>query len=127
MDGGFNHVGVGVGDINAAIGFYRDAFGCRALRAPFEVTGEAREGEEARNVLSSRPFKRMLLAHLVAPDGVGIELFQLIDPPYERRNSELEYWEERHVSFLHDRAEHRRDAEQNCRSRWPADQPELAS
>ena len=92
MENSFNHIGIGVGDINAAIGFYSDAFGCRVLRDAFEVTGEGLEGEEARDVLGSRPFKRMIMAHLAAPDGVGIELFQLIDPPHERRNPELEYW-----------------------------------
>ena len=127
MDGGFNHVGVGVGDINAAIGFYRDAFGCRVLRAPFEVTGEGPEGEEARNVLSSRPFKRMLLAHLVAPDGVGIELFQLIDPPYERRDPELEYWKSGTFHFCMTARNIDETLNRNRRSRWPADQPELAS
>ena len=92
MHNGFNHVGIGVGDIHAAIAFYRDAFGCRVLRDPFEVTAEGPGGEEAIDVLGSRPFKRMVMAHLAAPDGVGIELFQLIDPPHERRDPELEYW-----------------------------------
>jgi catechol 2,3-dioxygenase-like lactoylglutathione lyase family enzyme len=92
MDNGFNHVGVGVGDIVAAIGFYCEAFGCRVLRQASEVTGEGPEGEEARDVFSSRPLKKMMMAQLAAPDGVGIELFQLIDPPHEHRQPELEYW-----------------------------------
>jgi hypothetical protein len=32
------------------------------------------------------------MAKLALPDGRGIELFQLIDPPYERRQPELQYW-----------------------------------
>jgi catechol 2,3-dioxygenase-like lactoylglutathione lyase family enzyme len=81
MDGAFNHVGVGVGDIHAAIAFYRSAFGCRVLCDAFEVGADGPGGEEAKDVLGSRPFKRMLIAHLASPGGVGIELFQLIDPP----------------------------------------------
>jgi predicted enzyme related to lactoylglutathione lyase len=34
----------------------------------------------------------MTMAQLALPDGVGIELFQLIDPPHEHRQPELEYW-----------------------------------
>src|SRR5262245_48085655 len=92
MNNGFNHVGIGVGDIQAAVAFYRDAFGCRVLRDVFEVTADGTDGEEAKDVLSSRPFKRMMMAHLATNDGVGVELFQLIDPPHERRQPELEYW-----------------------------------
>ena len=89
---GFNHIGVGVGDIDAGITFYRDVLGCRILRGPFEVTADGPEGEEAVDVLGTRPFNRMRMAHLATPDDVGIELFQLIDPPHERREPELEYW-----------------------------------
>ncbi len=92
MDCGFNHVGIGVGDIDAAVSFYRDAFDCRVLREPVEITADGPEGEEARDVLGSRPFRRMKIAHLATPDGVGLELFQLIDPPHERRDPDLEYW-----------------------------------
>jgi hypothetical protein len=35
----------------------------------------------------------MIMAKLALPDGRGIELFQLIDPPYERRQPDLQYWE----------------------------------
>lgn len=88
----FNHVGIGVGDIEAAISFYRQAFGCTLLREASEVSADGPDGEEACDVLSSRPFRRMLIAHLVTADGIGLELFQLLDPPHERRDPALEYW-----------------------------------
>jgi hypothetical protein len=34
----------------------------------------------------------MLLAHMVSVNGVGLELFQLLDPPHERREPSLEDW-----------------------------------
>lgn len=92
MTNGFNHVGVGVADIDTAIGFYRSVFGCRVLRGKFEVRSDGPDGEEAVDVLSSRPFRRMFLAHMATGDGVGIELFQLVDPPHEPRDPPLEYW-----------------------------------
>ncbi|MDE0733992.1 MAG: VOC family protein [Gammaproteobacteria bacterium] len=88
----FNHVGIGVGNIQRAVNFYRDAFGCRLLGEVFEVTSDGPNGEEAVDVLSSRPFRSMQMANLVTIDGIGLEIFQLIDPPYETRIPALEYW-----------------------------------
>lgn len=34
----------------------------------------------------------MLQAHMVAANGFGLELFQLLDPPHQRREHPLEYW-----------------------------------
>ena len=87
-----NHVGVGVADVDQATIFYRAVFGCRVLRPPFEVRGDGPNGAQPRDVLKPPTFKRMRMAHLVAANGIGIELFQLIDPPYVRREPPLEYW-----------------------------------
>ena len=88
----FNHVGIGVGDIHRAVAFYRDAFGCRLLGDVFCVTSDGPGGEEAVDVLSSRPFRSMKMANLATIDGFGFELFQLLDPPHEPRDPPLEYW-----------------------------------
>ena len=37
-------------------------------------------------------FRAMLQAHMVTANGLGIELFQLLDPAHERRKRSLEYW-----------------------------------
>ena len=88
----FNHVGIGVGDIDHAMAFYRDAFGCQVLGDVFDVTSEGPDGEEAMDMLGSRPFRLMKMANLATIDGIGFELFQLIDPPHEPRDPPLEYW-----------------------------------
>ncbi len=88
----FNHVGVGVADIEAAVAWYGKVFGLRLVRGPFEVRSDMEPGgEQARDVLGPH-FRRMRMAHMTTADGVGIELFQLIDPPHERREPTLEYW-----------------------------------
>ncbi len=92
MANSFNHIGIGVGDIKRAVGFYEAAFGCRLLSQVFDVTADGPDGDEAVDVLSSRPFRSMRMANLVTIDGIGFELFQLIDPPHERREPALEYW-----------------------------------
>ena len=33
-----------------------------------------------------------VLVHMAAANGFGLELFQLLDPPHERRERSLEYW-----------------------------------
>jgi hypothetical protein len=39
-----------------------------------------------------KDFRHMRQAHLVSINGVGIELFHLIDPPHERRIPSLQFW-----------------------------------
>ena len=92
MKATFNHVGIGVGDINAAVAFYCGAFGCRLVGGILEIGRDGPQGAKAVDVLSSRPFHRMKVAKLIMSDGVGIELFELLDPPHEAREPKLEYW-----------------------------------
>jgi catechol 2,3-dioxygenase-like lactoylglutathione lyase family enzyme len=89
----FNHVGVGVSDLDQAIEWYQAVFGFVLLRPPFEVRAldGSYSGEQAANVLGES-FGRMRQAHLTTANGVGFELFQLIDPPHERRATSLEFW-----------------------------------
>ena len=88
----FNHVGIGVADVDAAVGWYARVFGLELVRGPFEVRADLEPGGgQARDVLGP-DFRRMRMAHMATGDGVGIELFQLIDPPHERREPALEFW-----------------------------------
>src|SRR5260221_7374021 len=82
----FNHVGVGVADLDQAIKWYQEVFGFVLLRAPFEVRAAdgSYSGEQAADVLG-KSFLCMRQAHLTTANGAGFELFQLIDPPHERR------------------------------------------
>src|SRR6201982_679858 len=87
-----NHVGAGVANIERAIRGYREVLVFTLLKGPTEVpAGSGYRANEARDVLG-QDFKAMLLAHMVSINGVGIELFQLLDPPHERREPSLEYW-----------------------------------
>jgi predicted enzyme related to lactoylglutathione lyase len=73
-----NHVGLTVPDIHAAIDWYGEAFGFRCIMGP-RALASAGHGEAAQ-VLGSR-FREAWQAHLLCGNGVGIELFQFIDPP----------------------------------------------
>jgi catechol 2,3-dioxygenase-like lactoylglutathione lyase family enzyme len=87
-----NHVGVGVSDIEKAIHWYQEILGFTVLKVPLEVRADqGYRGEEVHDVLGPE-FRSMLQAHLTTANGLGIELFQLLDPPHERRERSLEYW-----------------------------------
>jgi catechol 2,3-dioxygenase-like lactoylglutathione lyase family enzyme len=87
-----NHVGVGVADIERAIRWYQEVLGFTLLTGPMEVRATpGYPANEERDVLGQN-FNAMLLAHMVSVNGIGIELFQLLDPPHEKREPSLEYW-----------------------------------
>jgi predicted enzyme related to lactoylglutathione lyase len=73
-----NHVGLTVPDVHAAIDWYGDVFGFRCIMGP-RVLESAGHGE-ASAVFGPR-FRTAWQAHLLTGNGVGIELFQFIDPP----------------------------------------------
>ena len=88
----FNHIAVGVSDLDRAIKFYTEIFGFVLLRGPFEVLAhEGHPGEMASDVLGPT-FGQMRQAHLGTANGVGFELFQLVSPSHQRREPSLEYW-----------------------------------
>ena len=79
-----NHVGVGVADIERAIHWYQEVLGFTLLMGPTEVRATpGYRANEVRDVLGQN-FNAMLQAHMVSVNGIGIELFQLLDPPHER-------------------------------------------
>lgn len=109
----FNHAGIGVGDIQRAVDFYRDAFGCRLLDEVFEVTSDGPDGDEAVDDLSSRPFRSMYMANMVTSNGIGFELFQLVDPPLRTAHTCSGILEERYLSYLHDGIRYRHNTSAN--------------
>lgn len=87
-----NHIGVGVDNLDCAVDWYCAVLGFVLLKGPFEVRATtAYDGPMAVNVLGER-FRHMRQAHLVSANGIGIELFELIDPPHERRKPALQFW-----------------------------------
>jgi catechol 2,3-dioxygenase-like lactoylglutathione lyase family enzyme len=75
------HVGLTVPDIDRAIAWYRDVLGFDVLVGPVTVTADGTHGGRcAAEVFGSR-FGAMRQAHLVAGNGVGLELFEFAEPP----------------------------------------------
>ena len=88
----FNHVGVSVPDIDAAIDWYGRVFGFVLIAAPAEVLPDGSHfGDLASDICGER-YGGMKIAHMVAGDGTGFELFEFLGPKPERRADTMEYW-----------------------------------
>ena len=86
-----HHIAIVVGDIEAAIRWYQDVLGYRVFTGPAELTVETDDRGQRRDVLGPR-FRRLRIAHLSTAGGCGLELFEPIDPPFERRPEDVEFW-----------------------------------
>ena len=86
-----NHIGVTVPDIFAAIDWYRDVLGFEHIMGPRVLEAAAAATAETRSVLGPR-FQRAYQAHLLARNGIGLELFQFVDPPVLDAEGETMYW-----------------------------------
>lgn len=87
----FNHVGTVVPDLEAAIAWYGEVMGFALVAGPFDLKPDGANGAQVLNVLGPS-LKHLRLAHLSSGNGVGLELFQPVDPPYEKPDREVEFW-----------------------------------
>ncbi len=98
--GVINHIGLTVPDIRAAVAWYTDVFGMRCIMGPRVLRSASLETAETASILGA-DFRFGYQAHLLDAQGVGIELFQFVEPPTLGREEELG-WSRRgpwHVCF----------------------------
>jgi catechol 2,3-dioxygenase-like lactoylglutathione lyase family enzyme len=97
-----NHVGVTVPDIRAAIEWYGDVFGFRCIMGPRVLRANAAATAETASILGPS-FRTAYQAHLMTAGGVGLELFQFVEPTVLPAQDGLG-WERRgpwHLCFTH--------------------------
>ena len=85
-----HHVGATVPDIDAAIDWYTRIMGFRLISGPFDLKPDPKGGDQASDVLGPK-LKHLRIAHMATGNGVGFELFQPIDPPFEPREHMVEF------------------------------------
>ncbi len=97
-----NHVGITVPDIFAAIEWYVGIFGFSHIMGPRLLLAGSSATHETPTIFGPR-FKRAYQAHLLAGNGVGLELFQFIEPPVSPAEPDMAYWRRGpwHLSFTH--------------------------
>ena len=83
-----NHVGVTVPDVRAAVAWYGEVFGFRCIMGPRVLRGTAAATAETRSLFGD-DFRVAYQAHLLTAGGVGLELFEFVDPSESRREPGL--------------------------------------
>ncbi|MEP2532603.1 VOC family protein [Shimia sp.] len=86
-----NHVAAVVPDIEAAIEWYQDVMGFNLISGPHDLKPDAPSGAQVVDCLG-KAIKHLRIAHMGTANGVGLELFQPIDPPFEHRPNMVEFW-----------------------------------
>jgi catechol-2,3-dioxygenase len=98
----FNHVAVSVTDIDSAMRWYRDVIQMTVLVEPMEINTYKKEEKNydphlamlMRTIFGPR-LGKVKICRMSSANGVGIELFQFIEPAAESRLDEqdnFEYW-----------------------------------
>lgn len=86
-----NHIGLTVPDVFAAIDWYRDVLGFSHIMGPRVLEATSQATHETPSIFGPR-FRKAYQAHMLAANGVGLELFQFVEPAVERRADNFEYW-----------------------------------
>jgi len=99
----FNHVGVSVPDIDAAIDWYQRVFGFVLIAKPVLVENDGSHFGDLVADICGDKFGAEKIAHMVTGDGTGFELFEFVDPKPERREDTMEYWKNGffHIAITH--------------------------
>jgi catechol 2,3-dioxygenase-like lactoylglutathione lyase family enzyme len=97
----FNHVAVSVTDIDSAMRWYRDVIHMTLLVEPTEITTYEKEEKnydphlaKLVKAIFGPKLGKFKICHMSSANGVGIELFQFIEPASQLRPEEnnFEYW-----------------------------------
>lgn len=87
-----NHIGLSVPDIEAATRWYCEVLGCYLLVPPVDAVNDGSHfGQVVKDIFGER-FQAVKMAHLSTADGVGIELFQFVEPATTVPANTFEYW-----------------------------------
>lgn len=78
-----NHVGLSVPDLDAALAWYQSVLGFRLLTPPTEMAAEDPGLGPALEAMLGPGVKRFRMAHLETGNGVGIQVFEFVEPRAE--------------------------------------------
>jgi catechol 2,3-dioxygenase-like lactoylglutathione lyase family enzyme len=86
-----NHIGLSVEDLDASIDWYCRVLGFEVICGPFEIAAdESYAGREVTDFFGTE-LRRLRIVHLATGNGVGLELFEFVDPPSRRPVRDFEY------------------------------------
>jgi catechol 2,3-dioxygenase-like lactoylglutathione lyase family enzyme len=88
----FNHIGISSSNLEKSVKFYTDVFGAKVLIPPTRLVEGTPEATLRRKNIFGSHWGGMRIAHLSIADGIGIELFEFIEPKQQRKKNNFEYW-----------------------------------
>jgi catechol 2,3-dioxygenase-like lactoylglutathione lyase family enzyme len=86
-----NHIGITVPNIDDAVAFYTSVFDLEVVEPPGIHTLDTPASERRRDVFGQN-WGGMKLAHLASRSGIGIELFEFIEPATVSPEDRFAYW-----------------------------------
>ncbi|MBE9170482.1 VOC family protein [Pleurocapsales cyanobacterium LEGE 06147] len=87
-----NHVGVTVTEIDKAIKWYGEVLGFELLMGPLEIDVDNPTIGEICSDIFGENWQSMRQAHMSMSNGIGLEIFEFVEPKAERRENNFEYW-----------------------------------
>lgn len=75
-----NHVGLSVPDLDTALSWYQEVLGFELLTPPTEMSSDDSELGPALVAMLGDNVKRFRMAHLTMGNGVGLQVFEFLDP-----------------------------------------------
>jgi len=78
-----NHVGLSVPDLDAALDWYRDVLGFRPLTPPVVMRADDPGLGPALEAMLGREVKAFRMAHMTMGNGVGLQVFEFLEPRAE--------------------------------------------
>ena len=93
-----DHIGISIPNIHEAIEWYKKTFDIFQISEVMEICSES--DEIASDVFENK-FKKFKIVHMCTSDGVGVELFEFIDPKNESPQNNFQFWKTGifHIAF----------------------------
>jgi catechol 2,3-dioxygenase-like lactoylglutathione lyase family enzyme len=93
-----NHIGLVVPDLDRAVDWYQTVLSFQILSGPHEVTLTDSYGSRMLKDFFAPELKKLRLVHMTSADGVGLEIFEFIDPSVQRPRKAFNF---RKAGFYH--------------------------
>ena len=93
-----DHIGISIPNIYEATEWYKNTFDLFQISEVMEVCSES--DEIASDVFENK-FKKFKIVHMCTSDGVGVELFEFVDPKNESPQNNFQFWKTGifHIAF----------------------------
>ena len=86
-----NHVGLTVPDLDKAVDWYQSVLGFRVLIGPYEISVGDSYGSRMLKDFFGPELKTLRMVHMSMGNGVGLEIFEFVEPRTQLPKSDFEY------------------------------------